>query len=353
MKTRCVVLGTSIILASLLATAYASQDTIGPNGINSVGLTTFTGQPLNGQGQDIGMVEDDRPGKPAPAGPDNFQHSNSTIIPNEVFLHTGPVVPNGAEIDDHAEWVAGVMISTDPINAMGVATAANLHAAAFVGDLDIPSQAAESNQFIAGRASGFVSAINMSFVTPLAGNEVLDGNSLYTEYIDWSAKRYDVLQLQGGREPVLAAGHSSAIDNYNGITVGSLAKDLTGMYTLVATGPNGNDYSENSYSVFNRTFVSLMARGDDVQATGLGSIPTTVVGTSFATPHVTATVALLQQYGQERFSAGDPKFPTEYRHHEVMKAVLLNSANKIKDDVRARSTEYLYQPAGSLVWTDQ
>lgn len=48
MKTQCVVLGTSIILASLLATAYASQDTIRPNGINSVGLTTFTGQPLNG-----------------------------------------------------------------------------------------------------------------------------------------------------------------------------------------------------------------------------------------------------------------------------------------------------------------
>ncbi len=62
-------------------------------------------------------------------------------------------------------------------------------------------------------------------------------------------------------------------------------------------------------------------------------------GTSFAAPHVTATVALLQEYGdrQLRSSCKQPSgcalpWTLSARRHEVMKAVLLNSVDKIKDE---------------------
>ncbi len=57
-----------------------------------------------------------------------------------------------------------------------------------------------------------------------------------------------------------------------------------------------------------------------------------VSGTSFATPHVTGTVALLQQYADQKIpSIGGPRWTANARHHEVMKAILLNSADKIQD----------------------
>lgn len=49
-------------------------------------------------------------------------------------------------------------------------------------------------------------------------------------------------------------------------------------------------------------------------------------GTSFAAPHVTGTVALLQQHATAQ------AWGANARRHEVMKAVLMNSADKIEDD---------------------
>jgi hypothetical protein len=172
---------------AVAATAYGSQDTLGPNGINALGLTTFTGQPLDGAGQDIGMVEDDRPGRPPF---DNFQHSNATIVPEAVFIRDGAAVANGPEVDNHAEWVAGVMICTDP-TATGVAPSANLYASAYIGDGILEEQAVVAAQHVATRGLGFVSAINNSYVVNTPPS-VSDGNSLITLFTDWSAKRYDV-----------------------------------------------------------------------------------------------------------------------------------------------------------------
>jgi hypothetical protein len=59
------------------------------------------------------------------------------------------------------------------------------------------------------------------------------------------------------------------------------------------------------------------------------------MGTTYAAPHVTATVALLQQYANDRImNAGAPQWNPNgnSRRHEVMKAVLMNSADKIIDD---------------------
>ena len=289
------------------------------------------------------MVEDDRPGRPPV---DNFQHSNATIVPAAVFIRDGASVPNGPEIANHAEWVAGVMISTDPINAMGVATGANLYASAFIGDGTLEEQVAVAAAH-RDPGLGFVSAINNSFAVNIPPSG-LDGNSLITSFVDWSAKRYDVFYVQSGRNSIKLPMYRN-LPTTSAESLCISHEGIFGVYSLVSTQ---NDYSENSYSIFNRTFTQLLAPGEDIQLTGLGGIPTVQTGNSFAAPLVTGTVALLQQYGQERFLAGDLKFSSDYQRHEIMKAVLLNSANKIKDD-GTRTVNGIPVPVGGFLGMDK
>jgi hypothetical protein len=56
-----------------------------------------------------------------------------------------------------------------------------------------------------------------------------------------------------------------------------------------------------------------------------------VSGTSFAAPHITGSVALLQELGDRQLKSKQSNWSIDSRRHEVMKAVLLNSADKIKD----------------------
>jgi hypothetical protein len=56
-----------------------------------------------------------------------------------------------------------------------------------------------------------------------------------------------------------------------------------------------------------------------------------VSGTSFAAPHITASVALLQEFSDRQLQSKQPNWSIDARRHELMKAVLLNSADKIKD----------------------
>ena len=59
--------------------------------------------------------------------------------------------------------------------------------------------------------------------------------------------------------------------------------------------------------------------------------PEKVSGTSFAAPHITASVALLQEFGDRQINQNLPNWSTHARRHEVTKAVLLNSADKLED----------------------
>jgi hypothetical protein len=317
----------SAVTLIIAAAVQASNDTNGRNGINSADL------PLNGSAISIGQVEYQRPGK---FGFDDGAHSNVGTVPEQVSIDDGgaPTANANNEIIDpgpppvaHATQVAGVIISNDPF-APGVATEADLYASGVpVRTRDNLSLAA---QYIAERDNDEVRAINLSFVIPFQAGHTADGNSPFTLFIDWSAKEHDTLYVVANRNTFTFPPEAAEpTDNYNGMTVAASTK-ANGVYRQVAAFV---DLSADAQ--FARTSISILAPGDDVEVADIGGPipPTRTQGSSFAAPHVTGTVALLQQFAKQRIDAGAARWDEESAvRHEVMKAVLMNSADKLIDN---------------------
>ena len=295
---------------------------------------------LTGRKIAIGQVEIGRPGQ---FGIDKAVSQNRAFSLTRVFYRNSSPRIN-TNVDSHAQNVASVMISN--AKAMrGVAPGARLYSTA-AGTPRRYGQPEEclSAQFVAQQNGGDVRAINFSFGEALRQdprpNAVLDGNALLTQCVDWSARVHNVLYVVAGNQG--KGGISVPTDNFNAINVAFTTRveavfrkiDFANLGDPTGAGKAIVGIESN---VGPRRAIGLVAPGNDVSLINLSGNLNVSSGTSFAAPHVTATVALLQEYGDRQLrsncKAGNCPLPwsLDARRQEVMKAVLLNSADKIQD----------------------
>jgi len=329
----------------VITPVMASPTSIGDAGIEARKLHA---PPYNliGRKIAIGQVEIGRPGV---FGFDKAVSWNPATALERVFYRDGSAKAD-TDVDPHAAMVAGVMVSKDK-TLPGVAPGARLYSSA-VGSPLKGGQPEEclSAQYVAQQNGGDVRAINFSFGEPLQRDPrpeaTLDGNALLTQCIDWLARVQNVLFVIAGNQG--EGGIPIPTDNYNAINT-AYTTQRGGVFTKVDF-PNlsaaplgiGRRLIEREINVGGRRGINLVAPGSKISVYDLTGKMVEVSGTSFAAPHITASVALLQEFGDRTLRGaleGDRQLKSKQsnwsidsRRHEVMKAVLLNSADKIKDN---------------------
>ncbi|HEY9662651.1 MAG TPA: S8 family serine peptidase, partial [Allocoleopsis sp.] len=304
----CIISGVACSLVSL--PGMAVMQSVGADGIDAYRLQ----QPpysLTGRKIAIGQVEI---GRPVQFGLDKAGATNQAVQPYRLFYRDIPAQAADyantridERVHEHAANVASIMISRDKTFS-GVAPDAVLYAAA-VGTEERGEQpeACLTTQTVAQQNSGDVRTINLSFGESLEHDPrphpVLDGNALLTQCIDWLARVENVLPVIAGNEE--RGGFPIPTDTFNGMVIASSTR-LNGRFSKVdfeSLGSEpmvvlGRDPAMES-NVGPRRSVVLVAPGAGLEAlSSNGSIASAPVsGTSFAAPHVAATVALLQEFG--------------------------------------------------------
>jgi hypothetical protein len=278
-------------------------------------------------------------GRPAQFGIDKKITVGHGVSVMRVFQGENRAKSN-ANVDPHAQNVASVMISADKA-LPGVAPAARLYASAATISRNKNRQSQEclATQHIALQNGGDVRAINFSFGEPLEldprPDAILDGNAPLTQCIDWSARVHNVLYVIAGNQG--KGGIPIPTDNYNGVNVAFSSME-NGIFSRVDVANLGSTFigyarrlSGVEGNLGNRRSINIVAPGRDIAMLNADGSITRATGTSFAAPQVTATVALLQEYGDRQLRTQQPHWSLDARQQEVMKAVILNSAEKVKD----------------------
>ncbi|MGF1487683.1 MAG: S8 family serine peptidase [Prochloraceae cyanobacterium] len=328
MAKKILFLALGTILWGSMSPALSLEDSVGKAGIEALRLQA---EPYNLRGRkiSIGQVEIGRPGK---FGLDKAVSWQPPFELKQVFYRDRGAVSN-RYVDDHAAQVATVMVSRDK-RLVGVAPEANLYAAA-VGSLDRSGQPEQclSTQHVAEQNGGDVRAINFSFGESLKRdtreNPQLDGLALLTLCVDWSARVHDVLYVVAGNQG--KGGIPIPTDHFNGITTAYSTK-RQGKFTKIdfanlSSEPKGigRRLIKREINTNNRRGINLVAPGNKIELYTLKGKITRASGTSFAAPHITASVALLQEFGDsilaDRTSKLAENWSIDSRRHEVMKAV--------------------------------
>ncbi|WP_069791412.1 S8 family serine peptidase [Cyanobacterium sp. IPPAS B-1200] len=291
---------------------------------------------LRGRKIAIGQVEI---GRPMQFGLDKLPpfHRNLPLV--RLFYRNMVAMPN-QYIDDHAAMVASIMVGNEKAFS-GVAPSAHLYSGA-IGFVRRNAQPEEclTTQHIALQNNNDVRAINLSFGESLLRDDrplpQLDGNALFTQCLDWSARVHNVLYVVAGNQG--KGGIPIPTDHYNGITTAYTMK-LDGVFRKVdfanlsvsSSDKMGSELIKREVNVGGRRGVSLLAPGNNIQAYNIEGQLQNIQGTSFAAPHITGAIALLQEGGDRIYGRNPDNWSLDYRRQEVMKAILLNSADKIED----------------------
>ena len=284
----------------------------------------------------IGQVEI---GRPSQFGIDKLATENAPVRGGRIFEIDGPAIADES-VDPHAANVASVMISNDK-TLRGVAPDAFLYSAAIGNLTEFTGQQEEclASQHVALQNSGDVRATNFSFGEPLSRDArptaTLAGNALLTQCIDWSSRVHKLLYVIAGNQG--RGGIPIPTDNFNGINV-AYSRRIDGRFVRVdnanltseppATATQGPSIESN---VGARRSINLVAPGSEIEMFDPNGSRTVSSGTSFAAPHVVATVALLQEFGDRQLRSGISNWSLDSREPLVMKSVILNSADKLED----------------------
>jgi hypothetical protein len=315
--------------------------------------------PYNLTGKDvfIGQVELSRPSRFAVDKIFNklLQLDRAIVQPYEVFFRDGKAIPN-RNVDDHSAQVAAVIISQHKIRR-GIAPDAKLLSSAYSQRRqDGQPEACIAAQYIARQYNSTVRAINFSFGELLSEDPrpqaQLDGEALLTLCIDWLATNHNTLPIVAGNQG--KGGIPIPTDLYNGFTVG-FTHEVDGIYRQVDRGNlidepyldrNSNDQYDlgEVFSDLNkdgkwtagvespingRRSLALLAPGNNLRLPTLQAKFKNANGSSFAAPHVVGAIALLHEYANRQITSGN--WSLDARRHELIKAVLINSADKIQD----------------------
>ncbi|TYQ26388.1 S8 family serine peptidase [Pseudanabaena sp. UWO311] len=315
--------------------------------------------PYNLTGKDvfIGQVELSRPSRFAVDKVSNklLQLDRIIVQPYEVFFRDGKAIPN-RNVDDHSAQVAAVIISQHKIRR-GVAPGAKLLSSAYSQRRqDGQPEACIAAQHVARQYNGTVRAINFSFGELLSEdprpNAKLDGDALLTLCVDWIAATYNTLPIVAGNQG--KGGIPIPTDLYNGFTVG-FTREVDGIYRQLDRGnlidePYLDRNSNGKYDqgevftdlnkdgkwtsgvespIDGRRSMAILAPGNNLKLPTLQGKFKNANGSSFATPHVVGTIALLHEYANRQIASG--YWSIDARRHELIKAVLINSADKLKD----------------------
>ena len=259
------------------------------------------------------------------------------------IFHLDRIVPRNRYLESHAGMVAQVIVSQDK-RYPGVAPRARLYATA-VGpqSQNFQPQQCLAAQFLSQRNGGDVRVINLSYGESLARdgreNAQLDGNALLSLCLDWLSQRETVSFVVAGNQG--KGGIPIPTDHYNGLTIAYSAQPSSqGFYDKLAFANlsqepvgMGKRLVQLEINQQGRRGVSLVAPGSDFTLYDVNGKPETVSGSSFAAPLVTGTIALLQEFGDRQLfpKKANPHWTLNHRQPEVMKAVLINSAVKIKN----------------------
>lgn len=319
----------------VISTAHGLDDSLGEKGIDVLRLQQSPYN-LSGKKVSIGQIEVGRPKK---FGLDKLAKLHKKLPIKGLFFRNLPPVSN-THIDNHAQMVSGVMISNEK-KLRGIAPSANLYIGA-IGSLKTAEQPEEclTTQNVALQNGGTVRAINLSFGESLQRdqrkNPILDGNALLTQCLDWSARVHNVLYVVAGNQG--KGGIPIPTDNYNGITIAysrmkgdSFRKVDFANLSLPPIGIS-KKFIGQEINFGDRNTVGLLAPGHEIAVYNMDGREEKVTGSSFAAPHVTATVALLQEAGNRFLEEKRPLWTADYQQHEVMKAILMTSADKLKDN---------------------